>query len=79
MQTGRDTNKFSDIQGFERSANGLIYLTQNTNAFFSVKVDHKIDLGSHTLFVGEVVEGKALSNAPSCTYAHYHKSIKPKK
>ena len=29
-------------------------------------------------FIGEVTESKVLSKSPSCTYAHYHKAIKPK-
>ena len=78
MQSGRDVDKFADIAGFERSHNGLIYLTEHTNAMFSCEVKEKMDLGSHMMFIGEVTESKVLSKAPSCTYAHYHKAIKPK-
>ena len=78
MQSGRDVDKFADIAGFERSHNGLIYLTEHTNAMFSCKVKEKINLGSHMMFVGEVTESKVLGNEPSCTYAHYHKAIRPK-
>ncbi len=77
MQSGRDVDKFADFPA-ERSHNGLLYLTENANAMFSCKVVEKKDLGSHMLFIGEVTEAKALSKAPSCTYAHYHKAIKPK-
>ena len=28
--------------------------------------------------VGQVTESKVLSKEPSCTYAHYHKAVKPK-
>ena len=78
MQTGRETDKFADIVGFERSHNGLIYLTEHTNAMFSCRVLEKMDLGSHMMFVGEVTESKVLGKEPSCTYAHYHKAIRPK-
>ena len=78
MQTGRDVDKFAGITGIKRSHNGLLYLTENTNAMFSCKVLEKMDLGSHMLFIGEVTESKVLGNKPSCTYAHYHKAIKPK-
>ena len=77
MQTGRETDKFADFVGFERSYNGLIYLTEHTNAMFSCRVLEKTDLGSHVLFIGEVTESKVLGKSPSCTYAHYHKAIKP--
>lgn len=78
MQSGRDADKLADFHGAERSRNGLYYLTENANAMFSAEVKHKIDLGSHMLFIGEVTESKVLSKGASCTYAHYHKAIKPK-
>ena len=78
MQSGRDVDKFADFQSVKRSKNGLYYLTEHTNAMFSCKVQEKLDLGSHMLFIGEVTESKVLGKGASCTYAHYHKAIKPK-
>ena len=78
MQTGREVNKFENFTATQRSCNGLYYLTENCNAMFSCKVIEKKNLGSHMMFVGEVTESKVLSSTPSCTYAHYHKAIRPK-
>ena len=78
MQSGRDVDKFESFPGVKRSHNGLIYVAENTNVMFSCKVISKQELGSHVLFVGEVTESKVLSEDPSCTYAYYHKAIKPK-
>ena len=78
MQSGRDVDKFESFSGVKRSHNGLVYVAENTNAMFSCKVISKQELGSHVLFVGEVTESKVLSEDPSCTYAYYHKAIKPK-
>ena len=77
MQTGREVNKLDAWAEAKRSCNGLLYLTEHTNAMFSCKVVEKKDLGSHMLFIGEVTESKVLSDAPSCSYAHYHKAIRP--
>ncbi len=79
MQTGREVDKFAEFTQVQRSHNGLYYLTENANAMFSCKVVEKKDLGSHMLFIGEVTEAKTLGKAPSCTYAHYHKAIKPRR
>ena len=79
MQSGKNVDKLKGFKDFSRSHNGLIYLNKNVNAFMSAEVKEKIDLGSHTLFVGEVKEAKKLNDNPSCTYAYYHKSIKNKK
>ena len=78
MQSGRDVDKFADFPGVQRSHNGLSYLMENVNAMFSCEVRQKFDLGSHMMFIGEVTESKVLRKTPSCTYAHYHKAIKPK-
>ncbi len=78
MQSGRDVDKFETFRAVERSHNGVYYLTENCNAMFSCKVVEKKDLGSHMLFIGQVTEAKALSKVNPCTYAHYHKAIKPK-
>ncbi len=78
MQSGRDTDKFAAYPGLKRSANGLYYLTENTNAMFSCEVKEKLDLGSHMMFVAQVTESKVLSQEESCTYAYYHQAIKPK-
>jgi len=78
MQTGREVDKFAAFPAVKRSHNGLLYLTENTNAFVSCKVIEKKDLGSHMLFIGEVTESKVLGKGASCTYSHYHKAIKPK-
>ena len=79
MQSGKEVDKFQGFDKVKRSCNGIYYLTENANATFSVKVKNKMELGSHTLFVGEVTESKKLSQDPSCTYSHYHKAIKHKK
>ncbi len=78
MQSGRDVDKFENCPEDTRAANGIKYIPKYTNAYFSVKVEQSIDVGSHQLFIGEITESKVLSDRPSCTYAHYHAAIKPK-
>ena len=78
MQSGRDVDKFADFPAVVRSHNGLYHLTEHVNAMFSCKVMEKKDLGSHMMFIGEITESKVLGNGAPCTYAHYHKAIKPR-
>ena len=78
MQSGRDVDKFADFPAVERSHNGLYHLTEHVNAMFSCEVREKQDLGSHMMFVGEVTESKVLGKGAPCTYAYYHKAIRPK-
>jgi len=78
FQSGRDADKFAGLEGVERSENGLTYLTEATNAFISGKVVQTLDYGTHTVFIADVTEAKALSNAASLTYAYYFDHVKPK-
>jgi flavin reductase (DIM6/NTAB) family NADH-FMN oxidoreductase RutF/rubredoxin len=77
FQSGRDVDKMASIS-FRRAANGIAYLTEETNAYLSGKVVQSIDLGSHTMFIAEVTGGEVLSKDPSVTYAYYFSHIKPK-
>lgn len=77
FQSGRDTDKFAGWQG-PRSANGLCYLPEYTNALLSGRVISTADYGTHTLFVAEVTEARILSEEPSVTYSYYFQHIKPK-
>jgi len=78
MQSGRTTDKFANYPDAARSENGLLHLTKHANAYFSVKVTMYLDLGSHTLFVGELTNAEILSDEESCTYNYYQSNIKPK-
>lgn len=78
FHSGRDTDKFEDLEGWGRAANGISYIAMGTNAYISAKVVSEQDLGSHTLFIAEVTDMEVLSSVPSATYAYYQEHIKPK-
>lgn len=77
FKSGRNTDKLESIS-FKRSANGLVYIADETNAFLSAKVVSTLDLGTHTLFIADVTDGEVLSQVPSATYSFYQNNIKPK-
>ena len=79
FQSGRDVDKFAGFEAHTaRDKDGICYVTQGTNAWLSCKVVSATDLGSHTLFLADVLDGGTLSSAPSATYAYYQAHIKPK-
>lgn len=79
FQSGRDVDKLADFQEhIARDGNGVVYVTQGTNAWISCQVVSTMDLGTHTLFVADVLDGGVLSQAPSATYSYYQSHIKPK-
>lgn len=76
MQSGKDVNKFDGE--VLRTSNGIAYVEEATNAVLSVDVNKTVDVGTHTIFIGEVTEEKILSDVPSASYQYYFDHIKPK-
>ncbi len=75
MQSGRDTEKFTDLAGFARSENGLLYY-EAASAFISCEVVEVLELGSHVQFTARVVQACCLSDAESLTYAAYRERLR---
>lgn len=79
FQSGRDVDKFSDFDKMERSNNGLYYIKEYANSYFSLKITEEIDAGSHTLFIADITDMVVLNDEKSVTYEYYHANVKPKR
>lgn len=76
LQSGRNVDKFAEFSHVARSGNGLYYLTKWSNAWMSLQVTQSYDLGSHTLFIAELVDAQVLGPGECCTYGYYQTAIK---
>lgn len=76
-QSGRDVNKMAGLS-LPEDCQGIPYLGWHACAVISGKVVAQQDLGSHTLFIAEVVDAKKLNDCLPLTYADYQTRIKPK-
>ncbi len=77
FHSGRDTDKLNGVN-FTRSENGLAVLSDNINAYMSLKVEQYLDFGTHGMFVCGMADAKVVSDEESVTYTYYQKNIKPK-
>ena len=77
FQSGKDVDKFKNFEKCKRGENSIYYITEGTNAYISVNVSKTEDLGSHTMFIGEITDMEVLSETTSVTYDYYLKNIKP--
>ena len=77
FQSGRAVDKFAGWETL-RSDNGLVFLPRYINAFFSLKVEDYVDLGTHGMFICSVTEARVISDAETMTYTYYQKRVKPK-
>lgn len=78
FQSGKEIDKCSNFYDIKRSPNGVLYITQDTNSYLSAFVKQEIDLGSHIMFIAQLVGAEILSDVPTATYAYYQRNIKPK-
>ncbi len=77
FRSGRTEDKLKDMEEL-RSDNGLRFLPQYINAFFSLKVVNYVDLGTHGMFICDVTESRVITKAETMTYTYYQNNVKPK-
>jgi len=77
MQSGRNVDKLADLP-LPEDERGVPYLGWSACAMLSLQVVESHDLGSHTLFIAEVLDAKVLSDKAPLTYADYQNKVKPK-
>ena len=77
FQSGRNVDKLVNLK-MPEDVNGVPYLGWSACAVISAKVVESHDLGSHTLFIAEIVDASVLSEEEPVTYAYYQSHIKPK-
>ena len=75
FQSGKDTDKFDGIDFSVRE--GLPVLN-DCCGYLVCKVIDKMETSSHTVFLGEVIDGDTIGGAPAMTYAYYHNVVKGK-
>lgn len=75
FQSGRDVNKFDGVDHMD--VEGLPVL-KDSCGYIVCRVIDKMDTTTHTVFLGEVIEGDVLESDPAMSYAYYHNVIKGK-
>jgi len=72
FKSGRDIDKFKDIK-HKLDGNKVPLVLDYTLACLGAKVIDKIDVGTHTIFIGNVGDAQILSDEKPMTYEYYHK------
>ena len=71
FKSGRKINKFNDIN-YKLGRNNSPIILDYTVAYIETKVIDHIDVGTHTIFIGEVKDADILSEENQMTYEYYH-------
>jgi len=71
FRSGRDIDKLEGINYKIGEAQAPV-VTDNTLAYLEAKVIKQVDVGTHTIFIGELVGADVLKEGEPMTYAYYH-------
>jgi flavin reductase (DIM6/NTAB) family NADH-FMN oxidoreductase RutF len=71
FQCGRDINKFIDVS-YRIGKTKTPIITDHCIAYLEAKLLKSIDIGTHTIFIGEVMDADILLDEPPMTYEYYH-------
>jgi ferric-chelate reductase [NAD(P)H] len=75
FRSGRDTDKFEFVDHRE-GVTGVPLLVKDVVSVFEGKAVESVDLGTHTVFVVDVVDGQVVADGPPLTYAYYQEHMR---
>ena len=71
FKSGRDIDKFEGIKTKTFETKSPVILDSSIG-YIEAKVINSLDMGSHTLFIGEIINTDVFNNEEPMTYAYYH-------
>ncbi|MFC2032924.1 flavin reductase family protein [Chloroflexota bacterium] len=71
FKTGRETNKLESIN-YKIGETGSPVIIDYAVSYLEAKVIQQMDVGTHTIFIGEVVNAKVIKEEVCMTYDYYH-------
>ncbi len=70
FKSGKELEKFKEVR-YKIGQTGAPILLENTIAYLELKVIDQLDVGTHKIFVGELVEAEIIQEGEPLTYAYY--------
>jgi flavin reductase (DIM6/NTAB) family NADH-FMN oxidoreductase RutF/rubredoxin len=71
FKSGRDVDKLESIN-YRVGQSKAPVVIENAVSYMEARVIKETDIGTHTIFVGEIIDGDVLSEKPCMTYDYYH-------
>jgi flavin reductase (DIM6/NTAB) family NADH-FMN oxidoreductase RutF/rubredoxin len=77
FKSGKEFDKFKEMD-YKIGKTGALVVTSNTLGYIECEVVGSMDVGTHTAFVGKIVDAQKLKEGEPLTYAYYHQIKKGK-
>jgi len=71
FKSGREVDKFDGVN-YKRGETQAPIVLDHTLAYLEAKVISTADVGTHTIFIGELVDAEVIQEGEPMTYAYYH-------
>ena len=71
FKSGRELDKFKDVN-YKIGITSAPIVLDNSLGYLEAEVIGEVDSGTHTLFIGKVVNGEITGKGEPMTYAYYH-------
>jgi flavin reductase (DIM6/NTAB) family NADH-FMN oxidoreductase RutF len=71
FKSGRDANKFEGIN-YKIGQTGAPVVVDGALGYLEARVVNSADVGTHTLFIGEVEDAQIIAEGEPMTYSYYH-------
>ena len=70
FKSGRDVDKFNELH-YKIGQTQAPVVLDNTVSYIEAKVTKEMDVGTHTIFVGEIIDAEILNEKTCMTYDYY--------
>lgn len=77
FRSGREVDKLAKVR-YREGRTGSPLITEHALSVLEAQVVDQVDLGTHTIFIGEVVHSEVLREGRPLTYRYYHEELKGK-
>lgn len=71
FRSGRDLDKFEGVE-HRMGSTGAPVVVEHAVGYLEARVVDRLEVFTHTIFVGHIVDGAPLTDRPPMTYAYYH-------
>lgn len=72
FKSGRDIDKFKNVN-YKIGKTKAPIITDNCLGFFEAEVIDQVSVGTHTIFIGKIIDAEIMSEDKVMTYEFYHK------
>jgi ferric-chelate reductase [NAD(P)H] len=70
FKSGREIEKCSTIK-YKTGITGTHIILDNCIGYLEARLVNQVDVGTHTVFIGEIVDAQTLNDEEAMTYAYY--------